>query len=322
MLTRRQFVTATTATIAAHALPAQTAHIDVAVVERPRVLEEAKTAIAANPTGIRGLSTTAATLAAAFLLTKEEPYATRAGVHLMTLSQIQVKPDDSIMDLVPAAEAAVALRFLVDDLPQGTLVAINGWLAALQTLLNTARPMLITRDTHDHRASSWLLLSAAIARSQRDEKMLDAARARFRRPTLRNQINYLGLFPEEMATPNPYRNTLFNFDLLCGVCQILASSFDLLWDFDLPDGPGLRVVAASLFPMIQDRGKWTGISDHEHFRDLPGRRPGLLFAGRAYSRPEYVELWQSLPVNVPPWLEDTFPIREPLLWTTRASHGL
>lgn len=322
MLTRRYFVISSAAVLAAQALPAQTARIDVAAEERPRILTDAKSALTANPAQIRALCTTLATLTAAFLLTKEELYAARAQAHLLSLTQIEIKPDTSILELVPIAEAAIALRFLVDAIPENDLKTINDWLASLQDLLNTARPMLLARDTHDHRASSWLLLSAAIARSQRDDKALDAARARFRRPTLRNQINAQGLFPEEMATPNPYRNTLFNFDLLCGACQLLASSFDLLWEFDLPDGPGIRVVAASLFPMIQDRGKWTGIADATHFRDLPGRRPALLFAGRAYNRSEYVDLWRSLPPAIPPGLEDTFPIREPLLWTTRALHGL
>jgi hypothetical protein len=125
-----------------------------------------------------------------------------------------------------------------------------------------------------------------------------------------------------MATPNPFRNTLFNFDLLAGACQLLSSSFDDLWDYELADGPGMRSVAAALYPILATPSKWPGVADAQHFRELPGRRPALLFCGRAYHRPEYVSLWESTPATVPPDIADSFPIRQPLLWITRAEHGL
>lgn len=320
MRTRRQFVAAAAA-FAASRLPGQSARIDVASVERPRVLADAKPALTASPTGTRDVSATLATLTAAFLLTKDEAFATRARTHLLTLTKTNTKPDVPITDLIPLAEAAVALRFLVDAIPQADLDAINAFFVSLNQQLNTDLPRRIERDKHDHRGSAWLLISAAIARSQRDTSSQATLSARFRKPTLRNQIKPDGSFPEEMATPNPYRNTLFNFDLLCGTCQLLASPFNPLWDFELTDGLGMRVVAAALFPMIANRDKWTGVSDQQHFRELPGRRNGLLFAGRAYNRPEYVDLWRATPAAVPPDLADTFPIREPLLWVERPLHG-
>jgi len=125
-----------------------------------------------------------------------------------------------------------------------------------------------------------------------------------------------------MATPDPLRNTLDNFDLLTGACQMLSSPFDDIWHDELVDGVSLRNAAAFLFPILADRAKWPGVSDAEGFRDVPLRRPGLLFAGRAFNRPEYVELFRSLPTQVPAALAASVPIREPLLWTTRAAHGL
>ena len=132
-----------------------------------------------------------------------------------------------------------------------------------------------------------------------------------------------GVFPQEVATPNPYRNTLFNFDLLAGACQILSSQFDLLWDYQLIDEVGLRSVAAYLYPVIAHPERWAYPADATNFRDLPGRRPAMLFAGRAYNRPEYVETWLSTPATPPPAvLAPTYPICQPALWTARAPHGL
>jgi hypothetical protein len=327
-LTRRSFLAATSATLLSTRLRAQTAHINVAAFERERILAIAPAALATpiSPK-LSELSPTIATLTAAFLLTQEPAYAQRAALHLATLPTLDPHPSAPVTDLIPLAEVAVALRFLTDTLPPEILTAIYTFLATLQTFMETDRAMIIQRDVHDHRASAHLLIASAIARSQPvsdplGSKALESCRARLRKPTLRNQITADGHFPQELATPYPFRNTLFNFDLLAGACQLLASPFEKLWDFELPDGPGLRSATAFVVPFIEDPTKWISVADADHFRDLPGRRNGLLFAGRAYNRPEYVDLWKSLPTFIPPPLADTFPIREPLLWIAKAPHGL
>jgi hypothetical protein len=327
-ITRRRFALAAAAVAASHRLRGQAAMTSVAEMERPRILANAPAALTAAPRTLLEFSATVATLTAAYMLTRDAAYANRAGEHLnrwllAPATRLSPQPDRSVVDLVPLAEVARATSFLVDStaLPPEDFAAVDTWLTALLTWMNTARTPVIERDTKDHRASAWLLLSAALARSQADAKMLDDCLHRFHKPTLRNQVREDGSFPQEVATANPYRNTLFNFDLLAGACQLLSTPFDDLWDFELADGPGMRSVAAFLFPLIQDRAKWPYVSDAEHFRELPGRRPALLFAGRAYDRPEYVALWRSLPAAIPEDLAASFPIREPLLWTSRAAHG-
>ena len=357
--------------------------MNVAEAVRPRVLEEAKAALAAPVVPLTGVpstleqpntffseaepapgtrvaagtkppfreharalrqsSTTIACLATAYLLTHEAAYAQQAGRHLrawFVAPETRMLPQGKqagvasgngpgtpggIVDLVPLAEIARATSFLVDSdaLTAEEFTATGKWFSALAEWLDTDRTAGLARDAKDHRASAWLLLQAAIARSQRDDKLLEACRKRFRAPTLRNQVDAGGRFPQEVATPEPFRNTLLNFDLLCGACQLLASPFDLLWDFELQDGPGLRAVAAFVYPSIADPAKWPYVADSAFFRDLPGPRPGLLFAGRAYNRPEYVETWRSLdPLTIPEEIGASFPIRQPLLWTARAAHGL
>jgi len=319
MLTRRNFLAASASTLIAARLRAQSSP-DVASIERSRILAAAPAALAAKPTTLPDLSTTIVTLTATFLLTKDDKYAKRVLSHLDVLTAI--RPGQDVLTLIPIAEIAIAFRFLVDSASASQLSKLDEWFLGIKLFLNADPEMTLARDRHDHRASAWLLVSSAIARYQRDDTALDACRRIFRKPTLRNQINQQGQFPEELATANPYRNTLFNFDLLCGTCQLLASPFDLLWDYELIDGIGLRVIAAALYPVIADRSKWAAVSDAEHFHDLPGRRPGLLFAGRAYKRPEYIDLWRSLQPEIPPAIAESFPIREPLLWITRAQHGL
>ncbi len=360
-----------------------TARIDVAAAERPRILAEAPHALAAPITpltatpaphvdantfvsdieperavsdphttsklfraqaiALRNASTTIACLSAAYILTHDEQYAQRAGVHLRAWfinPQTRMLPNadlagreyDSntgtsggIVDLTPLAELVRSTSFLVDSkaLAEDELDIMNQWFLDFAGWLDGNRNARIARDTKDHRASAWLLIRSAIARATRKDEDIDDCRKRFRAPTVRNQINEQGVFPQEVATPNPYRNTLFNFDLLAGACQLLASPFDLLWDYELQDGPGMRSVAAHLYPVILHPEKWNYMADADHFTELPGPRPALLFAGRAYERPEYVDLWRKLDAQpVPADLAEFFPLRQPLLWTERAAHGL
>ena len=322
-LTRRRFTLSAAAALAVSHLPAQqtSARRGVATMDHDNILADAAAALKAQPVGLMNVSASVAALTAAYVLTQQESYALAAFAQLADwlpkpISQTTKPP--SVVDLVPAAEIARSISFLTDAVHTDP---INAWLADLLQWLNTAHDPVIARDTKDHRASAWLLIVAAIARSQRDDDTLDACRKRFQHPTLRNQINEKGQFPQEMASATPFSDTLFNFDLLCGACQLLDSPLDPLWPYELIDGVSLRNVAAWLFPILQDPRKWPGVADAEHFRDLPGRRPALLLAGRAYERTEYVELWRTTPPGVPKTVAASFPIRQPLLWTTRAPHG-
>ena len=81
----------------------------------------------------------------------------------------------------------------------------------------------------------------------------------------------------------------------------------------------MRAAVAHHAPFIQDRKTWPYRADSTHFNDLPARRPALLFAARAYSQPDYAALWQTLnPDPTDPEILRTFPIRQPILWQTRA----
>jgi len=309
----------------------------------PRAPDKTHRAFREHATALRNASSTIAALTAAFVLTHEDRYALRAGHHLYAWfvdPTTRMLPDftqagfdatkstatpTGAVDLVPLAEIARALSFLPDTaaLSPPDLATTRDWFAALVTWLNEDRNAFIAREAKDHTASAWLLLASAVSRSLGDDATLEACHRRFRRPTIRNQINALGEFPHEMTTAFPYRNTLLNFDLLATAAQLLSTPFDNLWSFELEDGPGMRSVAAYLYPAIQNRSRWPQIADPEYFRDLPGRRPALLFSGRAFDRPEYVDLYRSLadPNNAPEPIAASFPISQPLLFLARAPHG-
>jgi hypothetical protein len=288
---------------------------------------------------LRHHSATVAALTAAFLLTHDGLYANHAATHIQnwltlkgindlggpytSLAHTKLAARDQVLDLLPFAELSRAACLLAGTLAPATLAAIQAVLAALLNLLNTDPNAQLARDSKDHLASAWLLTAAACARATRNEPELDKLRLRFKKPTLRNHISLEGKFPQELATANPLRNTLFNFDLLAGACQLLTSPFDDLWRFELIEGTGMRSCAAYIFPFLSAPAHWPAIADAQYFREVPLRRPALLLAGRAYSRDEYVQLFASLPTpNPPEAIAYSLPITQPLLWTTRAPHGL
>ena len=302
-------------------------------------------------------------LVAAFVLTKEDRYATHAAAHLRawfvdpahrmtpSLPYAQLKPGskepnfEGILETVHLAEVAQAVSFLTrtEALPEEELTAIYAWFAAYLEWLGSARVALLARDQRSHHGASWLLQAAAYARlapppnagvrkvPQPTSSLapltpppneligLIPLRHQFRTVTLRAQLVADGSFPREMASALPYRNSLFNLDMLAGICDLLSTRFESAWDYELQDGPGMRVAIAHHFPYILNRGSWPYRADAKLFTALPLRQPSLLLAGRAYSRPEYVDLWKTLPPDpTNPELQRTFPIRQPLLWVRRS----
>jgi hypothetical protein len=297
-------------------------------------------AFTAHRDALLNLSIAVPALTAAFVLTKDPRYATQAITHLkawfidqatsMTPSLLyaQVIPPgktgrfEGIVEAVHLAEIVQSLPFLAtsEALTPADLTALQKWFADYFDWLNTSRLAGLARDNKSHHGSSWLLQAAAIANlNQTDDRPLTILRHQFKSTTIRAQIVADGTFPHELTTTNPYRNTLFNLDMFAAICLLLSTRFESVWDYELQDGPGMRTVIARLYPYILDRGAWPYRADATHFTDLPIRPPSLLFAARAYVRPEYADLWKKTlpPDTTIPELQRTFPIRQPLLWVTR-----
>jgi Alginate lyase len=237
---------------------------------------------------------------------------------------------EGILETLPLAEVALAIPFLANSpaLTGADRAALNTWFSAYLRWLTEPQdsgPRLgaLARDQKNHHASSWMLQVAAYSILTAPESTAPIAegkpfvelRHRFRTVTLRAQIGADGSFPHELPSPTPYRDSLFNLDMLAAVCHLLSTRFDSVWDYELEDGPGMRSAIAYHFPFIANRGLWPFRADVIHFDQLPGRRASLLFTARAYQRPEYASLWTTLPPDPgAPEILRTLPIHQPLLW--------
>jgi hypothetical protein len=333
MLNRRTFITVSTLSmLRSSLLLSQGTRVNLAEIDRVRILTAANRALEQAPAPNGDLTSAAflaftlniPALAAAAIVDPENVsrYATHASAHLeawflnpatrptLTLGSDSYEP---LIDLAPYAEIAVALPFL--SLEPAFLARLKASFARFLTFLTEDRTALLARDSKSHHASAWLLQVAAFGRLTSNDAILTESRHRFKTSTIRAQINADGAFPHELTTENPYRNSLFNLDLLAGVCVLLSTRFESLWDYELQDGPGMRAAIAFHARYIRNRSTWPYRADAAHFSQLPGRRPALLFAARAYSQPDYVALWKTLdPDPTDSAILRAFPIRQPILW--------
>jgi hypothetical protein len=239
---------------------------------------------------------------------------------------------EGILETLPLVEIVQAIPFLGAALTEADLRAIHAWFADYLRWLTEeqdsgARLAALARDRKDHHGTSWMLQVSAYSLltapetggpKNEDKSMVDL-RHRFRTVTLRAQISRDGTFPHELTTDAPYRNSLFNLDMVAAICNLLSTRFESVWEYQLEDGPGMRGAIAYHFPFIADRARWPFRADNAHFTELPGRRVSLLLAAHVYQRPEYAALWKTLPPDLPtPEVQRTIPVHQPLLWVRQA----
>jgi hypothetical protein len=345
MLTRRAFVAASSLTLSHRGwllaqAPAPTTRPNIAEIDRVRILAAAEEAIKNPPTPSRDFASDGwleftlnlpALAAAAFIDPAHAgDYTVAAAAQLETwilnpktkpvieIPEVErlseTRPDPTpLLALAPLAETIVGLPFL--QLQPALVARLKRSFAAYLKFLTEDPTALLARDSKDHNQSSWLLQVAALAQFTGNEAALTDARHRFHIQVIRAQINATGEFPHEITGDYPYRDSLWNLDLLAGACMLLSTRFESVWDYELQDGPGMRGAIAYHVPYIARRVSWPHQADLDHFNQLPCRRPALVFAGRAYAEAEYVSLWRTLePQPADKGLLRTFPIRQPVLW--------
>jgi hypothetical protein len=98
------------------------------------------------------------------------------------------------------------------------------------------------------------------------------------------------------------------------LCQVLSVPEDDLWQFELPDGRGIRKALAYLYPFLEDKSKWPLKPDIQSWDGWPAREPCLLFGGLAFGEAKYLDLWEKLPHPTDMEVKRNIAITQPLLW--------
>jgi hypothetical protein len=273
-------------------------------------------------------------LTAAWLLTGNRHYGRRACDHLkawFVTPATRMNPDlmfaqavkgrstgrnYGIIDTLHLVEVARAAGVLLGELLNTQESdGVHSWFASYLDWLCQSERGQQERDTKNNHAICWALQTAEFARLTKNEEVRKDVYRRYRQILLPDQEAEDGSFPRELTRTKPYSYSIFNFDVMAGLCQSLKGLAPDPPTFELADGRGLKRAAEFIYPYIKDKSKWKWAPDVEHFDALPMRSPGLLFAGIADHEQKYIELWKTL--NPDPKDKEiirNFPIRQPLLW--------
>jgi len=273
-------------------------------------------------------------LTAAWLLTGERNYAVAACDHLrawFVTPETRMNPNlqfaqavqgvstgrsYGIIDTLHLVEVARAASFLTPKIlsPQDSR-AVRSWFSSYVDWLSNSEHGTQERDAKNNHAMCWALQVAEFARLVGNRSVQSDVYRRYREILLPNQEAIDGSFPQELARTKPYSYSIFNFDVMAGLCQSLRGLVPDPVSFQLSDGRGLSRAAEFIYPYLKDKAAWKWAKDVEHFEALPARSPGLLFAGIAFHDRRYIDLWKSL--NPDPTEKEiirNYPIRQPLLW--------
>jgi Alginate lyase len=272
-------------------------------------------------------------LTAAWLLTGKRRYGQRACDHLKAwfltpatrmnpnLMYAQAVTGRStgrnfgIIDTLHLVEVARAAEFAGELLNKQESDGVREWFASYVEWLCQSERGQQERDTKNNHAICWALQAAEFARLAKNEEVRKDVYRRYREILLPDQAAEDGSFPRELARTKPYSYSIFNFDVMAGLCESLKGLEPDPTTFKLADGRGLLKSAEFIYPYIKDKSQWKWAHDVEHYDALPVRSPGLLFAGIAGHVEKYIELWKTLnPDPTDKEIIRNYPIRQPLLW--------
>lgn len=281
------------------------------------------------------LSKAVSALTAAYKITRNESYASRAVRHLKAWfvdDSTKMLPHlkyaqaikgrvtgrgTGIIDTIHLIEVARAVGVLSGSasMSREDDEAIKKWFAEYLAWLMTHDYGIAERDAKNNHGTWWVAQVAAFAHLVGDMAALSFCRSRFKNVLLPNQMAADGSFPEEIRRTKPYNYSLFNLDGMGLICRILSKPGDDLWHFTLPDGRSMKKGMDFLVPYIADKTKWPFPKDVMYFDYFPVRIPTLLFAGIVFGEQEYIDLWKKLdpdPTNAE--VQRNVPVRQAVLW--------
>lgn len=281
-----------------------------------------------------GMARDVGALAAAWDLTRDERFAVAAVRHLrawfvepttrmnpnllyaQAIHGVATGRGIGIIDTVHLAEVALAIEALRGSraLRLADDAALTAWFRDyLQWMRTHAYGVEESKQENNH-GTCWVLQAACFAHLCGDEAVLRECRERFRRDLL-TQMAPDGSFPRELARTKPYGYSIFNLDVMTATAAVLSTRDEKLVTQKLDDGRSLERAIVWLAPFLADKSKWPKAPDVMCWDDWPIRQPALLFGALACGRPDWLELWQRLPVDsAVEEVQRNFPVRYPTLW--------
>lgn len=274
-------------------------------------------------------------LASAYKLTHDAQYARHALVHLrawFTDPATRMNPSlqyaQGIMGRFTGRGIGIIDTIQLLEVAQGVLVfeqakAINSqdltgvkdWFAQYLIWLTTHQYGKDEMNAANNHGTCWVMQVAAFARLTGNQQLLTFCRERYKTVLLPTQMAADGSFPLETKRTKPYGYSLFNLDAMVMICQILSDKRENLWDFQTPDGRGIRKGIEYLYPYVADKQKWPFAKDVMYWNNWPVAQPFLVIGAVQFGNKDWFTTWQRL--EHAPEVEEVIrnlPVRNPLIW--------
>ena len=274
-------------------------------------------------------------LTSAFLLTGDKKYAEAVVPHVrawfidpetkmnpnllyaQAISGITTGRGIGIIDTIHLIEVAQSLIRLNEAgvLPEDCHAGAKQWFSEyLDWLCTHPNGQQEMKATNNH-GTCWALQAAGFARYTGNEEVLRFCSDRFKTVFLVEQMAEDGSFPRELQRTKPYGYSIFNLDAMAGLCQILSTPEDDLWEYTTPDGKNMKKALSFLLPYLQDKSTWPYGQDVMYWEEWPVAQPALIFAWKHFRDEAYYQTW--LPLDHFPTNEEVvrnLPLRNPVIW--------
>ena len=222
-----------------------------------------------------------------------------------------------IIDTIHLIEVSQSLLRLHEAgvLPQDVYEESRKWFADHLNWLTTHKNGVDEMNAKNNHGTCWALQAASFAQYAGRKDIVDLCKDRYKNIFLPTQMATDGSFPQELARTKPYGYSLFNLDAMAGLCQILSTKEEDLWDYTTPDGKNMRKAIEFILPYIKDKSTWPYAHDEMYWDEWPVAHPTLIFAWARYKDDSYYEAW--LPFDHFPTNEEVvrnLALRNPVIW--------
>jgi hypothetical protein len=287
---------------------------------------------------MRNMKDAVAALAAAYALTGDDKYVTKAAklIEVFFLDEkTRMNPNLNfaqavlgrssgnnfgVIDTLHLAELPVAVSFLERSpaFPKEVDQGLKKWFADYIIWMTTATNGVKEMNTANNHSIAYFVQMASFARYTGDEKMMELSRTRFKEVLLPRQMAADGSFTLELKRTKPYGYSIFQADNVAALCILLSTPQEDFWQLKLADGRTPKMAMDFIYPYLDDKSKWLADGrrkDVMHWDNWPARQPCLSFAYAAFGDEKYLALWKKLnPDPTDLEVRRNIAITQPLLW--------
>jgi len=222
-----------------------------------------------------------------------------------------------IIDALHLAEVPLAIEAMQKSsaFPPDVLAGLKQWFRDFAEWMTSSKNGQDEAKAGNNHAVAYFLQLAVYAEFTGNDAKAAECRRRFKEIFVPKQMASDGSFPAELRRTKPYGYSIFQLDNTVALCQVLSTTNDNLWTFELPDGRGIGKAMEFLYPYLADKSKWPHKPDIQAWEGWPARQPSLLFAGLTLGEQKYLDLWKKLPADpTDAEVRRNIAITQPLLW--------